>query len=673
MRFLTFIAALFLTAAAQAEKVSLQEAQEKARAFVAQQECINSNSINSGSRRSRQREEMKVVSMQVEGLYAFNLNGGGFVIVSGDDRTIPVLGYSTTGTLEWDKMPENMKEWLQGYAKSIAALADLEAKDGNPIGWNGQSLSAAKPAIAPLMSTKWNQMEPYYNMCPIYEGEGEDKGKRCVTGCTCTATAQVMAYHKWPKEACKEIPELKVEHWNGTVKTGEQTLEKLPPVVFQWDKMLNEYYQDETLIGTKEQQDAVAQLMRYAGQSMKMVYSPAESGANGFCAADALKKYFGYDQGLQIITRVHYGIAEWEDIIYNEIAAKRPVIYGGGAHTFVVDGYNEQGLFHVNWGWGGDQDNYFSLSLLNPGSWSGTGAGTSGTDYSVPQEAAIGVKPATEEQSYVQNHPLVMLAEEMSISDDGMTLSIPYTVHGYQSKMTGIMAMASKNVDGTWKQISKVAVDDITNTMLNYAIFSGEEGFSELTEATTLVPMLSLDGFNQWKMLAKEDIFVTATPIGDGKVKFSKVHPQLELLKMPFDEPLVKDSVNVIKATFMNKGAEFRSILYLEPTYEGDTKPTIQDRGMQGVYLPAGQETTVTFMLKPSRTGKVKVRVTTTDNYELFSFNTTVAEPTGIKTMADVRSMMSDAWYDLTGRKLTGRPTKKGVYVHQGKKVVITQ
>ena len=407
---------------AQAEEVSLQEAQQKARVFVTQQE-----GMTGGARRSGQQTHLKVASMQVEGLYAFNLEGGGFVIVSGDDRTIPVLGYSTTGTLDWDKMPVNMKEWLMGYAKSIAALGNLQAKDGNPIGWEGQTRRAPKAAIATLMSTKWSQTEPYYNMCPVYEGEGDNKGKLCVTGCTCTATAQVMAYHKWPKEACKAVPGYKLELWQGGVITGYQTLP---------------------------------------------------------------------DQGLQDVSRAHYGIAEWEDLIYNELAAQRPVIYGGGAHTFVVDGYNGQGLFHVNWGWGGDSDNYFSLSLLNPGSWEGTGAGSSGIDYSTPQDAVIGVKPATTEQTYKKNHPSASLGDEMIISDDGKELTVQFSVQGYENKMTGIIAMAYKNTNGEWKQLSMSTVE-ISNTLLCSYTFTGDEGFQELTEVTKLVPMLSIEGYDE--------------------------------------------------------------------------------------------------------------------------------------------------------------------------------
>ena len=654
--------------AAQAEEVSLQEAQEKARAFVIQQEDMNGGALlaRSHMRMELTSVEMTQVPMEVEGLYAFNLEGGGFVIVSGDDRTVPVLGYSPTGTLDWDNMPENMKGWLSSYAKSIASLGDLQAKDGNPIGWNGQSKGTEKAAVATLMSTKWNQSEPYNNMCPVYEGEGEDKGKRCVTGCTCTSTAQVMAYHKWPKEACKAIPGYQMDLYNDNVITGHQTLEDLPPVFFQWDKMLDVYHQGEQLIGTKEQQDAVAQLMRYVGQGVKMGYSPSSSGSSIFMAGDALKKYFGYDQGLKDVSRFHYGIAEWEDLIYAELAAKRPVIYEGGAHSFVVDGYNGQGLYHVNWGWGGYLDNFFSLSVLNPGSWDGTGAGTEGMDYSTPQNALIGVKPATTEQTYVQNHPLVMLPDEMAISADGKRLTVTYTVNGYKSNMTGVIAMAYKAKDGTWKQLSQSSVD-ILNTFVNTYTFIGDEGFSELTETTKLIPMLLIDGFDQWKQLAKEDIFVTATPIGGGKVTFSKEYPDLELLDMPFDEPLTCNQINMIKATFMNKGAEYRGIFLLVPTYGNDKEPTKGDEGLQGVFLPAGQNTTVNLMFKPSKVGKVKISITTSDKHEIYTFDTTVAEATGIAGVKDDSQPATGKYYNLNGQEVD-RPTK-GVFINNGKKI----
>ena len=651
---------------AQAEEVSLQEALEKARVFVTQQEGMNSS-----ARRAGQQTAMRTASMEVDGLYGFNLEGGGFVIVSGDDRTIPVLGYSTTGTLDWDRMPENMKGWLKDYAKRIAALGNLQAKDGNPIGWEGQTRRAPKAAIATLMSTKWNQSEPYNNMCPVYEGEGEDKGKRCVTGCTCTSTAQVMAYHKWPKEACKAVPGYKLDLYNNdNVITGYQTLPDLPPVVFQWDKMLDEYHQGEKLIGTKEQQDAVAQLMRYVGQGMKMGYSPSSSGSSIFMAGDALKKYFGYDQGLKDVSRFHYGIAEWEDLIYAELAAKRPVIYEGGAHSFVVDGYNGQGLYHVNWGWGGYLDNFFSLSVLNPGSWDGTGAGTEGIDYSTPQNAVIGVKPATTEQTYVQNHPLVMLPDEMAISADGKRLTVTYTVNGYKSNMTGVIAMAYKAKDGTWKQLSQSSVD-ILNTFVNTYTFIGDEGFSELTETTKLIPMLLIDGFDQWKQMAKEDVFVTATPIGGGKVTFSKEYPDLELLDMPFDEPLTCNQINTIKATFMNKGAEYRGIFLLVPTYGNDKEPTKGDQGLQGVFLPAGQKTTVNLMFKPSKVGKVKISITTSDKHEIYTFDTTVAEATGISELKDDSQTEAGKYYNLNGQEVE-RPMK-GIYIHNGRKIAFPQ
>ena len=51
--------------------------------------------------------------------YVFNIDGGGFVIVSGDDRTVPILGYSDTGSFDEKKIPANMKAWLGSYAEQI--------------------------------------------------------------------------------------------------------------------------------------------------------------------------------------------------------------------------------------------------------------------------------------------------------------------------------------------------------------------------------------------------------------------------------------------------------------------------------------------------------------------------------------------------------------------------
>ena len=101
-----------------AAEVSQQEAMEKARAFMQQRQ---------GDKKAMRRAQLTLDMQQTDAgqqlLYAFNMEGGGYVIASGDDRTIPILGYSLTGSIDAEGMPDNMRSWLQSYADDISRLS----------------------------------------------------------------------------------------------------------------------------------------------------------------------------------------------------------------------------------------------------------------------------------------------------------------------------------------------------------------------------------------------------------------------------------------------------------------------------------------------------------------------------------------------------------------------
>ena len=100
------------------------------------------------------------------------------------------------------------------------------------------------------------------------------------------------------------------------------------------------------------------------------------------------------------MNRIGYSINEWENMIYNELANNRPVVYGGqsddGGHAFVCDGYDGNGMFHINWGWGGYGDDYFSLSVLNPYAVNVSGVMQPGVGFCMIQDAVIGIQQPTE-------------------------------------------------------------------------------------------------------------------------------------------------------------------------------------------------------------------------------------------------------------------------------------
>ncbi|MBE6260551.1 MAG: hypothetical protein E7107_06955 [Prevotella sp.] len=367
---------LMLTEVINAGDVTPEQALQQAQSFLQQR-------VTSGKNRSQAAAELKMAG-RVSGLYVFNADDdNGYVIVSNDDRTVSVLGYSDSGRLDLDNMPENMRAWLQGYADEIAWL-DAHNYQPSPTVAR-RALSAVKQPIAPLISTRWNQGTPYNDLCPEYTS-----GVKSVTGCVATAMAQVMKFHEYA-EMTGGLPAYDTDYGGGSCVA----VAALPQTTFDWDNMLDEYPSGSY---TAEQGAAVAKLMQYCGSSVKMNYGSSSS-SNTNMVATALKDYFGYNSTTQLAVRSLYTYNEWLEIIYHELSENRPVVYGGqssgGGHEFVCDGYQGEDYFHINWGWGGLSDNYFKLSVLNSDE-QGIGGSSSKDGYHYGQDAVIGVQKPTD-------------------------------------------------------------------------------------------------------------------------------------------------------------------------------------------------------------------------------------------------------------------------------------
>jgi surface protein len=406
---LLFLAVLPLTL--WAEKVTREQALKTATEFMSDKTFT----VAKSSRR------VPGASSKDEPFYVFNASEGGFVIVSGDDRTCEILGYSPTGTLEMDRLPANLQWWLDEYARQIEGLGTTTVAVKT-------SLKASTASdISPLIHTQWNQYTPYNLMCPDgngrdYNESGYDASNRCITGCVATAMAQVMNYWQWPM-SCPELP-------GYTTKTNNYAIKALPSTTFKWTLMKNNYSYGET----GEAANAVAELMRYCGQAVEMDYTTTESRAG--VSRKVMVETFNYGHAISVIYRDRYDLGTWETIIYKELAEGRPVLYSGqsenSGHEFIVDGYASDGLFHINWGWGGHQDNYFVLSVADPSKPGTAGASSSG-GYKNRQSAMIGIKPFREGE----------VEPYAALSDDGLTVTFYYDGHmlsrkgvdiGYNSK-----------------------------------------------------------------------------------------------------------------------------------------------------------------------------------------------------------------------------------------------
>ena len=379
-----FICALLLCLSAMgtgtwAQQVSQDEAMQRAIQFFAKPS-------SSGMKKApRKAPRMKAAEVN-DAYYIFNDEAnGGFVIVSGEERTPDILGYSNGGRFDAAKVPANMRAWLDEYKAQIKAAAASTTLTAT------SETYVSRTPIAPLLRTEWNQLSPYNLLCPM------DNGKQCVTGCVATAMAQVMNYWQHPAQTTATIPNRVAERLNFThpdIAAG---------TAIDWANMPRAEW-DAT---TEAQQKAVSELMLYCGMAVQMDYGAKSSAAYSQNVAPALANYFGYDANYRFVKRGRnsvsyvasegYDYEDWLYVIYNELRQGHPVYYSGqsssSGHAFVCDGYASEDYYHIDWGWGGDYNGFFRLQVMNPEG-RGTGGGSSSDGYASDQDAIIGCVPS---------------------------------------------------------------------------------------------------------------------------------------------------------------------------------------------------------------------------------------------------------------------------------------
>lgn len=375
---------------ASADNVDAIAARSAAISFI-QQQATTGRSFKANAGRGirlAHAEASKVVD-GANDYYAFNIDGGGWVIIAGEDRAPQVLGYSDQGRLDFNNMPYNVQGLLDSYKKEIEFLQTYEGDDLIPVG----KTFTASAGVDPLIKTNWGQEDPYDWQCPVYQGE------YCAVGCVATAMAQVMKYWQYPEGSgsldgyyCSNI---------------RQNLSALPATTFNYSLMLNSYchwdYDLSELIQdtyTEAQGNEVAKLGRYCGQAVKMGYHPDGSGAYTRDQRNAMVS-FGYRSSAKYVQKASggswwsqgYTTAQWEAMMKTELDAGRPILYAAddqsaGGHAFICDGYSSDGKFHYNFGWYGTCDGWYVSTALNMTHRSGEEC-----HFNSGHEMVIGVEP----------------------------------------------------------------------------------------------------------------------------------------------------------------------------------------------------------------------------------------------------------------------------------------
>lgn len=367
------------------------------------------------------------------GIYVFNTNNA-FVIVSGDDSTPSVLGYSENGAFDKNNVPDGLKDILLGYQYVVR---------NSKATTRGEIVS--HESIKPLIKTQWNQSGPYNFLCP-YDSVNNATS---ATGCVATATAQIMNYFQWPAG-------------------------------YEWDKMKDMYENaDSTEAGY-----AVAKLMKDVGEAVYMSYGANGSFASSVYVCEALRNNFSYSYSTEFVQREDYTVKEWDELIYSNLADGKPIYYAGlmvdltkendkwkgalAGHAFVVDGYDTDGLYHINWGWGGSSDGYFLLSVLEPSS-QGIGGAVGSEGYSLSQEAVVNIaKVETPNTSDYRLYVTELSVEGNKTELNRSTTSVDFPLFKIQAAfVNGLKPLTNRTFD------------------VGYALYQGEKMLSLLFSTTT--------------------------------------------------------------------------------------------------------------------------------------------------------------------------------------------
>lgn len=318
-------------------------------------------------------DELKMAEAGPDDSYfIFNVGDGeGFVIVSGEDATEEVLGFSDTGSIHPESMPCNMRMLFDNYAAQIKHLRDKgitrEEIERSSTRTPVDDLPEAY-TIDESRRSRFDQEEPYNDLCPF----DRNYQQRSVTGCAATAMAGLMYAHQWPKATTKIIP----SYYSPTIEEVVGVI--AANTTIDWANIIKQY--GETYIEnnepkyrpldgpTTEQETAIANLMKMAGASIKMNYTAKESNANVKNIPSALIDYFGYDEHAQYYPRELYNEGSWKKTIREELYYRGPVIFRGednegNGHALTIEGWNGD-YFLLNYGWSGYKDGEYLLEVV---------------------------------------------------------------------------------------------------------------------------------------------------------------------------------------------------------------------------------------------------------------------------------------------------------------------
>jgi len=571
-----------------------------------------------------------------------------FVIVSGSDLMPEVIGYGNINEEADRELPANLQSWLESVAEAEEWL------EQNPAAAQLQLLALASPrttqVISPIMSCTWNQDGPYNESCP------SKNGSKCAVGCMATAISQVLYTNQYPAQSTGQVT---------YSNYGSSRTVNLEGVTYNYSKMFDKVSSNLT----SEQKAEVAKLCANVGAASWMQYDE-ESGTVSEVAAQGMRKYFGCTE-TQLLNRFHYSLDEWNDLLIEELQAGRPVVYTGqsnnGGHAFVVDGVNESGLYHVNWGWGGYYDGHYDISILRTEG-AGIGASVNNGFYSMQQMMVNLCDPSKagrwhspiNSYNLTENYDVIECSPSTNITK-GTKLTLSTRARNFSTQKvsgnTGITVM--KDGEVFYHQISSktFSIDGTQYSLDRQGNFTYYSSYGKISAEYT-IPSDIADGDYQ--------IYLCVSPTGSDQydmvrqthkapsywkmtVSGSKVTLQHKSYGIPVSVSQWNSSIvplttapNEVSCVVTNDSQEsLATCYYLVMTSPSGSRGSYINQGNEydeAVTIAPGESKTVTFSVFPNLDGQWKMQLYGT--------------PRGIE--ASNKTLLDESYFDVVADETRG-------------------
>jgi hypothetical protein len=424
--------------------------------------------------------------------------GDRMVVLPADDRAMPVLGYFDTPANE--ELPTPVQRWLDEYARQIAYLRTLPEQS-----CKAKARTEDYAAIEPLVKTQWSEYEPYNAMMPILED-----GSQSYVGSVGISYAAVMRYFKYPQQATGSI---------SYVESGFTRQMDFTEQPFDWDNMLDNYSGDYTTT----QLNAMAYLVKACTYAAKAKFEEYCSSYDEI-PLEALAKNFGYSDKARMLFRDFMSYDEWEALVYNNLKTVGPLVYGGEdtvyGFGFVLDGYDKDGFFHINWGLGGIRNGYFQLDAIHEYGTDEHGA-INGYGYSFNQEGIFNITPAGNETIELPDMcPIIWIGNVIATLTGTNTVSLTSDVSADYSEALYSNHYSAEEFELTLKarkaddiNAAATTLSDAATQQYTVGLIGWGEGLSDVTinfksgtglaaGTYTLTPVVRIKGSDRWEEIS---------------------------------------------------------------------------------------------------------------------------------------------------------------------------